>query len=75
MPDKSSKNQPWWHINHIFKRIDMFGKEVPAFNVGGDHTVNTVMGGALSNLIFALALIYSIVKLTQVVGRHNPVIN
>ena len=33
------KNEPWWNIRHVFQRLDMFGKEVPAFNINGEQRV------------------------------------
>ena len=58
------KNQPWWHIRNVFKNLDMFGKEVPAFNISGEQRVNTAIGGVFSTFIVVTAITYGTIKLS-----------
>ena len=57
------KNEPWWHIRHVFQRLDMFGKEVPAFNINGEQRVNTALGGVLFAFVVVTAITYATIKL------------
>lgn len=59
----------------MFHNLDNFGKEVPAFNIGGETRVSTVCGGVISVAVLTLTLIYSVIKLTQLIDKHNPTIN
>ena len=70
-----SRNDSKWNIKSVFKNLDNYGKEVPAFNVGGETRVSTVCGGIISVLVMTLTLTYSIVKLTQLINKQNPTIN
>ena len=59
----------------MFRYLDSFGKDVPAFNIKGDKKVNTAVGGVISAFIITLVLIYASIKLNQLINRDNPNIN
>lgn len=67
-----SRPKPRWHIGHIFRRADNFGKEIPSFNLRGETNVRTVMGGVVTTLIIIIALVFATIKMFQFFTGHNP---
>ena len=59
----------------MFRSVDKFGKDVPAFNINGETKVNTVVGGIISTCILTLVFIYAGIKFDHLVNRENPNIN
>ena len=68
-------DRPSWHINNTLKNFDSFGKEVPAFNIKGESRVNTALGGTITFAILSVSLIYSCIKIIQMVNGDNPIIS
>ena len=64
--------RPRWHFFNVFRNMDNFGKEVPAFNINGQTKVNTVVGGIISTCILTLVFIYAGIKFDHLVNRENP---
>ena len=54
--------------------IDMFGAEVPTFNMKGQRKFKTSYGACTSVLILSLTLAFALVKLTHLDERKNPTI-
>ena len=52
--------------------MDNFGKEVPAFNVGGETHINTVPGGLLNLIVLAVTLGYAIGKFAELYTKGDP---
>ena len=52
--------KPSWHIGNKLQQIDLFGKEVPSFNLKGETHINTKVGGLVSALIIVTALLYAV---------------
>ena len=52
--------------------MDNFGKEYPAFNIGGGTRHVTTFGGIISALILTVTFLYATIKMTQLVDP-NPV--
>ena len=52
--------------------MDNFGKEYPAFNIGGGTRHVTTIGGIVSALILTVTLLYATIKMTQLINP-NPV--
>ena len=52
--------------------MDRFGRDVPAFNIGGERKVNTTVGGALTFTLLCLILAFAAVKLQQLVEKQYP---
>ena len=64
-----------WLITNVIRRIDRFGKNVPAFNIDGHDQVSTLVGGLLSITIRMLALGYGLTTLLDLIDKQNPTIN
>ncbi len=58
----SSGHRPSWHVGNKLQSIDLFGREVPAFNLKGETHVNTTVGGLVSVLILITTLLYTVIK-------------
>ena len=56
----------------MLKKVDMFGAEIPEFNIRGDRSVKTNIGGCCSIIIIYLSLMYAAHKFNHLVTRHNP---
>ena len=54
------------------KKLDMFSAGLPGFNIGGEATVTTCPGGALSILILLTTFVFGLLKLQHFIERHNP---
>ena len=64
-----------WRINNFLRDQDQFGKSVPSFNIRGDTSINTVLGGFFSILILIITLSFATKGLIDVYLRNNPIIN
>ena len=53
----------------------MFGAPIPAFNLKGDQSINTNVGGCLSIIILSIVILYGIHMLHKLIIRQNPHIN
>ena len=71
---KSSQKSRWRAVNFV-RDMDNFGKEVPAFNIGGETHVNTVPGGLMNLLILGLTLGYAITKFYELHTGSAPSIS
>ena len=58
--NKGNKNS--WMTGEVFKRLDIFGLELPKFILKGKDKVQTRIGGVFSILIFILVLAYASLK-------------
>ena len=58
--------QSKWHLFNFLRSLDLFGSPIPAFNIKGDETVHTIIGGFLSAFIICLTLSFSLVKIVGV---------
>ena len=56
----------------MFRALDRFGHDIPAFNINGERKVNTVIGGALTFVIMCLILIFAAVKLEEMSAKSYP---
>ena len=59
----------------FLRSLDNFGKSVPAFNIKGESSVNTVVGGFLTFAIMTLTLGYATAGIIDLINREDPVIN
>ncbi len=66
---------PSWSIGNKIIDLDLFGKEVPKFNLKGQTHVNTSFGGLISVSIIGLVLAYTSFKFSQLYTRADPFIN
>ena len=59
----------------VFRRLDIFGQNLPTFILKGKDKVQTRIGGVVSILIGILVLMYACLKFSHLIDRHNPVMN
>ena len=52
----------------------MFAQPIPSFNVKGEETIKTNLGGAVSVMIAVLVLLYSVHKFGGLYNRSSPAI-
>lgn len=56
----------------MLERMDIFGQEIPAFNLKGSNRVHTMPGGLMTFAIMVVMLIYASIKMIQLINRTNP---
>ena len=56
----------------MFKRFDVFSKEIPAFSIKGERRISTTFGGITSVLIYFITVMYSALKMVHLTQKHNP---
>ena len=61
-----------WKLNNILERIDIFGANLPVFNLKGETQVLTKTGGCLSLVVMIVFLTYGVLKFMQMMDKHNP---
>ena len=59
----------------MLKTLDLFGAQVPAFNVRGRNTVSTHCGGCMSLAIMYITFVFATLKLQHLISHHNPSVN
>ena len=59
-------------LSNFFGRFDSFAKPLPAFNIKGAESVQTLTGGIFTLFITVIILIYSSLKLLQLASKENP---
>ena len=67
--------KPHWHIKNVLYNLDIFGKELPAFNLKGNPGIKTVAGGLMTILISFIAILYASMRMVVLVNGDNPQIN
>ena len=60
---------------HFLKKFDIFGRDIPSFNINGKNTIQTIPGTIVSILIGLLTLSFGILKFEHLVRRKQPFIN
>ena len=53
--------------------MDNFGYEIPSFNIRGETSINTVIGGALTFAIIILALFFAITQMNKLSEDPDPI--
>ena len=59
-------------LPQFVKNIDMFGAQVPTFNLRGREDVKTSAGALASMVIIVLTFLFGLLKLQYLVERKNP---
>ena len=54
---------------------DIFGQNIPAFNIKGKDKVKTAIGGFLSALIITVTFSYTIMQVHDMMLHRNPIIS
>lgn len=60
---------------HILLRFDFFGKPLPAFNMQGKTEIRTGVGALFSLSMMAILVLFSLLKMSHLIERRNPVVN
>ena len=63
------------NVSSVFKRLDIFGVDLPTFNIKGESKVMTVSGGLLSFFVGIVFFIYGSLKLSHLLDKYNPSIS
>ena len=56
----------------MLKRLDIFKKELPSFNLRGKSKVASIYGGLLTIFMVAIICLYAGIKLSKLINRSNP---
>ena len=59
----------------MLKSMDMFAADVPKFNMKGEESIKTNIGGCCSIIIIYITLIYATHKFHHLITGHNPQVN
>lgn len=59
----------------FIKELDLFGKAVPSFSLGGRTTIKTYAGALLSFIILSLTFLFGLLKFQQLIEKKNALIN
>ena len=59
-------------VSNVLLRADLLGKSLPQFNLKGETSVNTLIGGVLSILILCQVIGYGTIKAIELTSRNNP---
>ena len=61
-----------WSVERVFRSMDLFGKDVPAFNINGDPKFKSVLGGGLTFILFCIIFFFSVNTFQQMIDRQYP---
>ena len=56
----------------FLKKLDLFARRFPTFNIKGDDKVQTYFGGLTSIFFYAVVFIIATVKMERLLMRRNP---
>ena len=59
----------------MLKTVDMFALDLPKFNLRGEESIKTNIGGCCSIIIIYVSLMYAAHKFNHLITRHNPQVN
>ena len=62
-------------VGNSLKKWDLFESDVPGLTLKGRERTQTHAGGAISMAILTVLLLFSLLKLSNLLDRHNPTIN
>ena len=55
-----------------FKKMDIFGKELPSFNLKGKDRVHTIFGGFCTLILLVTIFQYGTLKMTSLITKTQP---
>ena len=61
-----------WTIGEVFKRMDAFGQNLPSFNIKGNDTISTILGGIVSLALIMVVMMYGGLRFSHLIEKHNP---
>ena len=63
-----------WDAQNFIRSLDVFDKEVPAFNLRGEQQMKTIVGGCMTLLIFIITFSYAIQGMINLLQKKDPLI-
>ena len=60
---------------NMLKKFDLFAAPLPGFNIAGETTVKSNTGGFVSISILSVTLLFALLKLEDLLTKHNPLIS
>ena len=75
MKQKLQNNGFGVQMPKILKSMDMFAADLPKFNIRGEESIKTNIGGCCSIIVIYISLMFAIHKFNHLITRHNPLIN
>ena len=60
---------------NIFRKFDLFGAQVPQFNLNGQKDVRSLIGGIASFLVISTTFLFATLKLQHLLQRKNPTVS
>ena len=61
-----------WQLHRLLEGMDVFGRELPSFNLKGAGAVHTLAGGIATFAILLVVMTYAMIKLLHLFEKHNP---
>ena len=58
-----------------FKKIDIFGSQLPSFNLKGNERVNSIVGGFFTLMLILIISTYATIKFSNLITKPGPIIN
>ena len=52
--------------------MDSFGQHLPSFNINGNDTVSTILGGIVTLSLLMVVLMYGGLRFSHLMSKHNP---
>ena len=68
-------NLPFIGLPKMLLTLDMFGAQLPTFNLKGEEKVRTHCGGCTSLIIIYVTFLFATLKLQHLLSKHNPTVN
>ena len=59
----------------FLKKADIFGTQLPAFNLKGQSQVRTIFGGTFSVIIIYITFMFAMLKFVHLMTKHGPQVN
>ena len=59
-------------MGSVFRKVDQFGRNVPAFNLDGNKKVTTFVGGVITVLFVCVGILFAASKFTEMMSRQYP---
>ena len=58
-----------------FKKIDIFGSQLPGFNLKGNERVNSIVGGFCTLMLILIISTYATLKFSNLITKLVSIIN
>lgn len=72
MKQKVKKNGFGLPMPKMLKTMDMFPADLPKFNMQGEDSIKTNIGGCCSIIIIYISIMYAAHKFIHLITKHNP---